>query len=147
MLPTEYDAKLVEELTTASRQQGDARHGLDVFCSKDSSCLSCHQVGKLGGALRRPSLTDVGRRLKPEEIAESLLWPRRQVKPDFSAWHFVLSDGRSLQGYKRGTAGGGPFLDATYQQILTIPADEIEAQREVGTLMPEGLAVAMTSNA
>ena len=33
-----------------------------------------------------PELTDVGRRLKVEEIVESVLWPKRQVKPEFSAW-------------------------------------------------------------
>ena len=146
ILPPEYDARLVDELTASARQKGDVRHGLDIFCSVRFACLSCHQVGKLGGQVG-PCLTDVGRRLKPEEIAESLLWPRRQVKPDFSAWHIVLSDGRSMQGYKRGTAEGAVrFLDSATQKMLTIPSADIEEQREVGTLMPEGLAVAMTAN-
>lgn len=143
--PLEYDPRLVLELVAAARQQGDVTRGLDLFCSTRFACLSCHQVGAQGGHVG-PCLSDVGRRLKPEEIAESLLWPKRQIKPEFVAWHLVLSDGRSLQGYKRGADDKAlRLMDPAAGQTHVIPLADIEAEREVGTLMPEGLSAAMSA--
>ena len=118
--------------------------GSKCFARRRFACLSCHQVGKNGGAIG-PALTDVGRRLKPEEIAEAVLWPKHSVKPEFRSWQILLADGRSLQGYKRSeSAAEVQLFDPTNQQTYTLAKDEIEAQREVGTLMPDGLAAAMT---
>jgi azurin len=86
--------------------------------------------------------------LKPDEIVESLLWPKRQVKPEYSAWILVLDDGRTVQGYKRGepTADKLEFFEPATGQTLTLDPKSIEDQRQVGTLMPDGLAAAMTPN-
>ncbi len=144
-LPLEYDAKLVTELLAAVSEHGNARRGLEVFRSAKFACLSCHQVGKHGGAVG-PQLADAGRRLKPEEIAESVLWPKRLVKPEYISWRLLLSDGRSLQGYKRSESPTEIMLfDPATQQTHAILKEEIEEQKEVGTLMPDGLAAAMTA--
>ena len=101
-----------------------------VFCSARFACLGCHQIGKEGGAVG-PALTDVGRRLKAEEIAESLLWPKRQIKPEFSAWQILLNDGRSLQGYKRSeTSETLQLFDLARQQSISLAKADIEEQHE-----------------
>jgi putative heme-binding domain-containing protein len=144
-LPAEYDAKTVDELVAAARGQGNARRGLEVFRSARFACLGCHQVGRTGGAVG-PCLSDVGRRLKAEEMAEAILWPKRQVKPEYSAWQLVLSDGRTLQGYKRGElADGWRLFDPATQQTVNVDPAQIEARREIGTLMPDGLAAGMSA--
>ena len=64
----------VADLVAAAKQHGDARRGIAVFRAAKFACLSCHQVGKHGGTVG-PALTDVGKRLKPEEIAEAVCGP------------------------------------------------------------------------
>lgn len=145
-LPTEYDAKLVTELVANAKKDGSARRGLAVFRAAKFACLSCHQAGKFGGAVG-PALTDAGRRLKPEEAAEAILWPKRLVKPEFVTWLVQLEDGRSLQGYKKKeTASELTLFDPAAQATHFVSKEEISAQKEVGTLMPDGLAAAMTGS-
>jgi putative heme-binding domain-containing protein len=144
-LPAEFDATLVKQLVASAQTQGNARRGIAVFHSAKFACLNCHQVGEHGGAVG-PALSDVGKRLKPEEIAEALLWPKRTVKPEFSAWRYRLADGRTVQGYKRSeTPDGIHFFDPATQKSESIAKQEIDEAREAGTLMPDGLANAMTN--
>ena len=144
-LPVEYDAGLVAAIVAAAKSRGDARRGAEVFCSTKFGCLSCHRVGKFGGSIG-PPLADIGRRAKPEEIVESVLWPKRQVKPEYSSWRISLDDGRSLQGYKRGEMPDAiQLLDPMTGKTRRIVKTEIADQRELGTLMPDGVAGGMTS--
>ncbi len=143
-LPVEFDAKLIADIVSAAKAQGDALRGADVFCATKFACLSCHRVGRTGGAVG-PPLSDIGLRAKPAEIVESVLWPKRQVKPEYSTWRISLDDGRSLQGYKRGeTADALDLLDPATQQTRHIAKATIAEQRELGTVMPEGIAAAMS---
>jgi putative heme-binding domain-containing protein len=143
-LPTEFDAKFAQTLSAAALQQGNVQRGWQVFRSAKFACISCHQVGEHGG-LVGPALTDAGKRLKPEEIAAALLWPKHSVKPEFTAWRIIMNDGRSWQGYKRSeTATEVQLFDPATQQTHSLKTAEIEEQQNVGTLMPEGLAAAMT---
>jgi putative heme-binding domain-containing protein len=145
-LPTEYDAKLVTDLVASAKRDGNARRGLAVFRTAKFACLSCHQAGKFGGAVG-PALTDAGKRLKPEETAEAILWPKRLVKPEFVTWLVQLDDGRSLQGYKKKeTPSELTLFDPAGQTTHIISKDEIAGQKEVGTLMPDGLAGAMSGS-
>ncbi|HMC09661.1 MAG TPA: DUF6797 domain-containing protein, partial [Pirellulaceae bacterium] len=143
-VPADYDAKFLADFLAEAGQRGDAKRGIHVFGSAKFACLSCHQVGAHGGSVG-PALSDVGKRLKPEEIAEALLWPKRQVKPEYIAWRIRLADGRTLQGYKRGeTADAIALFDPATQRTESLAKAEIEEQREAGTLMPDGLMAAMT---
>src|SRR5262249_16739153 len=145
-LPTEYDPIVVADLVAAATSQGDVHRGLAVFGAAKFACLSCHQVGAQGGSVG-PALSDVGKRLKPNEIAEAILWPKRQVKPEYVAWRFRLADGRTLQGYKRGeTVEAIEVFDPATQRTESLAKNQIDEEREAGTLMPDGLAAAMTPN-
>lgn len=145
--PTEgarqYD-KSVTELVALAQSTGDARRGLEVFRAAKFACLSCHQVGAQGGTIG-PTLTNIGKSLTPEQIAEAVLDPKRQVKTEYIAWQLVTDDGRSRQGYKRGDdIHAIDFFDIATQQVTKVAKAEIEEQREVGTLMPDNLAASMT---
>ncbi len=145
LVPAEFDAKYVAELLAEVNKSGDARRGIAVFGSAKFACLSCHQVGARGGQVG-PALSDAGKRLKPEEITEAVLWPKRQVKPEFVAWRVRMSDGRTLQGYKRSeNAQTIELFDAATQKTESLAKSEIDEQREAGTLMPDGIAAAMTA--
>jgi sugar phosphate isomerase/epimerase len=74
----------VATLVAAARKEGDSRRGAEVFLDARFSCTSCHKVGAAGGIVG-PELTTAGTCLSPEEIAESVLWPRRKITRVFVA--------------------------------------------------------------
>ncbi|HJS07291.1 MAG TPA: DUF6797 domain-containing protein, partial [Pirellulales bacterium] len=139
------DADLISQLVAAAKRNGNARRGMEVLRSARFACLSCHRVGRHGGTIG-PPLSEIGKSLSAEQIAEALLWPRRQVKPEYVAWQITTSDGRLLQGYKQKIAPGAiELLETSSGKPVRLNAADIAGEQQIGTLMPEGLVAAMTA--
>jgi putative heme-binding domain-containing protein len=144
-IPKEYSADLVAKLLKEA-ESGTPERGLMVFSSAKSACLSCHKLGHHGGDVG-PKLSAIGKERKPHEIVESVLWPKRHVKPEYTAHQIVTADGVSHQGYLVKKSDQQVVLrDPTKPEAgeTAIAVDEIEAQREIGTLMPANLVAAMS---
>ncbi len=140
-----YEPEQTAALAADAKKRGDAHRGAGIFATAKYACLSCHQVGKNGGTIG-PSLSEIGRTQNAEQLAEAVLWPRRQVKPEYTAWEVTTSDGRVVRGYKRKENSQRlELFDPTTNTTVDVARDDIEAQQEVGTLMPDGLATAMTA--
>jgi putative heme-binding domain-containing protein len=132
------------ELIAAAQSGGDAKNGALVFASPKFACLSCHRVGGQGGAIG-PELTKIGHSACPEEIAESLLWPKRKVKPEFVASAIATDTGSVHQGYIiRESDDTLTIREAASGQVITLRLSEIAERQQLGTLMPDGLSDAMT---
>ena len=143
--PLEYDPALIRPLVDEARARGNSRRGAMLFGSPHFACISCHRVGQQGGGTG-PELTTIGKTQTPEQIVESLLWPKRLVKPEFMAHLVVTTDGKQHQGYKESETPEELVLrDPAMGGQDRIRIADIEERREVGTLMPEGLATAMTA--
>jgi putative heme-binding domain-containing protein len=139
-----YNADLVREIVADAQKNGDARRGALLFGLPTSACLSCHKVGAKGGIVG-PELTKVGFCLKPEEIVEGVLWPNRTVKPEFMAIAVTTTSGKVVQGVlHRETTTEVVLIDSSGKST-TIPKTDIEERRNIGSLMPEGLTVAMSA--
>jgi putative heme-binding domain-containing protein len=137
------DAALVTDLLQQARQSGDPLRGAQVFASPKYACLSCHQVAGQGG-IAGPDLSTVGVCVKPEEIVESVLWPKRKVKEGYAAVTVATLDGKIRQGYQLKTTKGDLELrDPTSGDHFVIKQADIEDVRTDGTLMPDGLVAAM----
>ena len=116
-----------------------------MFHAPKFACSSCHKIGKTGGSVG-PELTQVGRCLTPEQLVEALLWPKRQVKDEYKAHGVVTRDGRIIQAYKdKETETELVLRDPPSGKELRLAKKDIEETREVGTLMPDGLAASMTA--
>src|SRR5262249_1595544 len=134
----------VAGLLAEARRSGDVAHGAELFASPKLACLSCHQAGGQGGSVG-PDLSSAGLCVKPEELVESLLWPKRQVKEGFTAFTVATRDGKLRPGYElRGAGDRLEFRDPTSGDHFQIPRSAIDEMREDGTLMPEGLAESMS---
>ncbi len=143
-LPAAFDQTYCEKLAQLAAAQGDAMRGMSVFRSAKFACLSCHQVGAQGGNVG-PSLNELNKRLTPSQIAEAVLWPSHTVKPEYSTWLFQLVDGQIIQGYRRSeTDEAIEVFDPTTQKTLSLAKVEIDQSRESGSLMPAGMANAMS---
>lgn len=85
------------ETTTAVA--GDPKAGERIFIGS-GQCLTCHMVrgrGTPGG----PDLSDVGRRLRLEELKQSLTDPDARIADGWGAMSVRLNDGRKLHGFAR----------------------------------------------
>lgn len=143
--PSSFDPAAVVALAREARAGGDSRRGAEVFASPRFACLSCHKVGREGGAVG-PELTTVGACLTPEQIAESLLWPRRQVKAGFEAVAVATRDGKIVRGYRQEETPALVVLrDPSTGERVRIDRAEIEETRPEGSLMPDALAASMTA--
>ncbi len=141
-----YDPKLVEALIAEAKASGDAARGAEVFVDSKFACGTCHKIGKQGGEVG-PDLTTAGLCIKPEQIVESVLWPKRQIKEGFAAVVVARSDGKVIQGYRiTETANELTLREAATGERIAIPKNAIEELKEAGTLMPEGLAQAMSAS-
>ena len=141
-----YDPALLTSLLEDARKSGDVIRGAQLFASPKLACLSCHQALGQGGNVG-PDLSTAGLCLKPEEIVESLLWPRRQVKEGYTAFTIATADGKVRQGYKvRESANRLEFRDPTSGNVFQVSKNEIDELRTDGSLMPEGLAESLSKN-
>ncbi len=142
----EYDEAFVAKLVAESHRAGNSTRGQTVF--KNMACLSCHRVGREGGAIG-PDLTSIGTTLATERIVEELLWPNRQVKEGFAALQVFTDDGRILQGYERRTKssrddGDLMIKELSTGELLSIKRDQIDEIVEAGSAMPTGLTAVLT---
>ncbi|MBI1247286.1 heme-binding domain-containing protein [bacterium] len=143
-IPKAFDEQFVATIVGAAAEEGNVERGMHVFRSAKFACISCHKVDDFGGAVG-PALSDAGKRLKPEQIVESILWPDRTVHADYTTWLIQLADGQTLKGYKRNkSADAVEIFDPASQKSTTVLLDDIEAERPTGTLMPVGLANSMS---
>ena len=139
-----YDPALVRRWLTDAQEKGDVLRGARVFATAKFACVSCHQVEGHGGIVG-PRLDEVAPKRKPEQLVESLLWPRREVAPEFQLWQAIDADGERRQGYLvQSNDVHVQLKDPATTAVQTIPRKEIARLREAGTLMPDGLTQAMT---
>ena len=147
VVPADYSPELVEQFVAQAMESGNSHRGLVVFGSAQSACLSCHKIGVHGGSVG-PDLTKLDPPRKAHELVESVLWPKRHVKPEYAAQLVITDDGNSHRGYivrrdDKQLVLRDPSLPQAADQTIAI--DSIEFEQPVGTLMPDNLLAAMST--
>ena len=142
----EYNIELVTEILQRVAEQGNAGQGMVTFANSKTACINCHRVGSIGGTVG-PELTKLAINRKPHEIVESVLWPKRKIEDKYKAHAFITANGDTISGYvltrnEERVLFRDPTKGPDHQIQLAI--DDIDAEREVGTLMPDNLVAAMT---
>lgn len=139
-----YSKQLVAELMSAAKKRGMPERGAAVFAAAKSACISCHKIGKHGGAVG-PEMTSLGKERTPAQIIESLFWPKREVKPEFVSVSVLTVQGKVHRGYKvKSDKKTITLRDPTSGTVSEIARDDIEEEIISGTLMPDGLTAAMS---
>jgi putative heme-binding domain-containing protein len=139
-----YDAELVATLATDSKSHGDAVRGAAVFSNAKLACLSCHKIGSHGGSVG-PDLTAIAKDRSLPHLIESVLWPRRDVKPEYTTWTILSDSGEVFTGYKiRETEQEVVIRDPASGKETAIASDRIEEEKVGSTLMPDGLTAALS---
>ncbi len=140
----DYSVDYVKALAAEALAEGDPVRGETVFRGTLTNCLSCHAIGGAGGRAG-PDLAPVGTALPADILIESLLWPNRQVKEGYGAIAVMTAGERIVQGYKLSEDKQTLTLrDPQTDEVVTLRIGELRARREIGSIMPEGLANGLT---
>ena len=134
-----FSQERLDTLVTGARSHGDFQRGLQVFTRANLACFSCHRIGNAGGVIG-PALTQIGGQRKPEELAESLLWPNRKQEPAYQAYKLQLEDGEVLTGYlEKVEASPLVFIDPATRKTRNLDRSSIEQMMPSASLMPANL--------
>ncbi|MFG0265474.1 MAG: DUF6797 domain-containing protein [Rhodopirellula sp. JB055] len=139
-----YDPNTVRELARDAMKHGDALRGARVFASAKTACLSCHQIGSHGGTVG-PRLSPMKQPRELTHLVESVLWPDREVAPQYVSWKVLTEEGQIFTGYRVNSGDDSVTLkDPATGKETVIDADDIVDEIAGSTPMPAGLAAAMT---
>ncbi|NND99955.1 MAG: c-type cytochrome [Pirellulaceae bacterium] len=133
------------DLAGLAQAKGNPGRGAVLFAAPTTACLSCHKVGEHGGNVG-PELSEIGTKQTAEQLASSLISPKKVVAPEYQAIAVVTGDGEVIRGYRDRESND----ELVIREVATgthrvLDQNDIEAVQEVGTLMPDGL-LAMLSD-
>lgn len=117
---------------------GDAARGERVFRRPDLNCMKCHAVAGAAGGVG-PELSAVGSSSPVDYLINSIMVPDQAIKEEFVTKVVQTADGRVFHGIVADRDDKRLVLREATGELRTIPADEIDATKDGGSLMPKGL--------
>jgi len=136
-------AEALPPLKELLKLKGDAGQGKLVF---EKNCVLCHQVGDKGVNFG-PNLSDVGLRLKREQILQSILNPNAVVDKKYLGVLLQTRKGQFLTGFIESEANGVVMLRQQGGKLNPVKASTIALKiPQKKTFMPLGLEKAMTKD-
>ena len=136
-------AEYVTAMSKEVREQGDAKHGSEVFHRPEVGCLTCHSVDGKGGTVG-PALDAIGSGQPLDFIIGAVLEPQREIKESYEAIQMTAKDGRSALGYiVARNAAGATIRDPFSGAETHFDTADIAAEKQIGSLMPAGLVDAL----
>ena len=120
-------------------QPGNASAGRAVY---NRICAQCHTLfdsgGKVGPDITGANRTDLA------YLLETIIDPNAVIPNEYRTSEIETKDGRSLTGVVK-IMGDKSIMLQTANELVTIPRDEIESQRQTElSMMPEGLMASLT---
>ena len=146
-LPLDQQLKGVtpDYLVDQVRLRGDVHRGAIAFYRSAAGCVKCHQTQAKQPPLG-PNLALLGRKVSDKEVIESLLYPSKQIQPEYRSHSVLTEDGEVLTGLIAAEDEDSFTLRLTSDlgKETKISKEDIQAIRPLNaSIMPEGLAAAM----
>jgi putative heme-binding domain-containing protein len=134
-----------EEWRKALAGPGDAASGRRIFYSASAGCARCHRVEDCGGQIG-PDLSTIARGSDREKLMQSILHPSRDIAPQFVTHTIQTKDGQEFSGLLIGQSvnEGATLFMADGRAVLVPPLQIVSQTQSKVSLMPEGLAEALT---
>ena len=108
-------------------------------------CVACHRVFGEGVAYG-PDFTGVGKRLKREEIIESILEPNAKIAAGYATTNLETAAGEAITGFIAGETAGVLSLKLPGGLVRELKTSEIKRRETLNqSSMPEGLAATMSA--
>ena len=131
--PETQIAKLTESLPS-----GDKSRGRQLFHSEKAACVSCHEIGYVGGNTG-PDLTRVGQIRDRADLLESIVAPSRSLVRSYEPVIVEDVTGNVHHGIPISESGDGIKLRLSDGAVVSISREDVRSV-EVSSisLMPEG---------
>jgi putative heme-binding domain-containing protein len=127
------------EQVLATLSGGDVRRGQAVFNSAKAACISCHQMGYVGGHVG-PDLSRVGAIRQERDLVESILYPSASFVQSFEPMIVETSEGDVVSGIMRKNDDQEILLVTGPDQEQHIPRKDVKSVRPGAvSVMPAGL--------
>ena len=132
------DDVLAQVMTT----KGDRARGETLFTQ--AGCVACHTV-KASDAPKGPFLGNIAETYKRKELAEAILLPNKTIAQGFVTNLFTMKDGSVQMGFITQEAADKIVMrNIAAQEITLDPKNIAKREKNDKSLMPEGLAAALT---
>ncbi len=127
------------------RMDGDPARGREAFTkAQANACGTCHRVQGRGQWVG-PDLSTIGSKYGKGELLRSILSPSEAIGYNYRTAVLAMADGRVLTGLAvEDTPDRIVLKTADGQRLIVRPGDVDERKTADVSLMPEGLAEAMT---
>ena len=127
--------------------EGNPETGRQLFLSAAGiECRNCHQVGKEGKEFG-PKLDEIGKKLTPAELLESILEPSKKIDPKYVSYLMETAQGQVYSGLLEKRTTEEVILKEASGKQISVPADEIEQLvPQQKSLMPELLLRDLTAS-
>src|ERR1043166_6400819 len=120
-------------------RRGDATRGFAVFNQR--GCQSCHAVANALG----PDLLGVADRFSQNDLFAAIVFPNKDVAPQFRTTLFQMKDGQSYTGIVAFESADGVILQTGANTTVRLSAAEtVSRQPSDVSLMPGGLLAGAT---
>ncbi len=122
---------------------GDPVRGRKIFRRDSLACRRCHAVDGRGAGLAGPDLSDVGDRLAPRRLLESIVDPGRTIVDGYGTEMVFTRDGRGYQGQVVEESQDTLRLrinDYGRLEVVAIPKVDITERRRGGSAMPSDVS-------
>lgn len=118
---------------------GDIRRGQLVFTSPKTACVTCHEIGYVGGHLG-PSLSGVGKIRTERDLLEAVVYPSASFVRSYEPMVVVNKAGDDFSGVLRKDAADEVVLGTGPETEVRIArADIAEMRPGMISVMPQGL--------
>ena len=141
--PPPMTPEQMKQTITDVLAKGDPARGELVFRSAALQCYQCHAIAGAGGQLG-PDLRSIGASAPLDYIVESILYPNKAVKDEYHALLVTTSDGNQYTGIKLREDATTLVLRDNLHDEIPIPVSTIKRRKDIGSLMPAGLADPLT---
>ena len=118
---------------------GDAARGKDIFLNNAAVyCQRCHKVDGQGGEVG-PVLNGIGGKQPRDYLLEAIIYPNAKIAEGFQSVIVSTVDGKIINGVLRSKDAKAVTVVTPENQVIVIPADDVDGMRPDKSAMPEEL--------
>ncbi|HEV7278635.1 MAG TPA: PVC-type heme-binding CxxCH protein [Pirellulaceae bacterium] len=142
-LPQPVAGEKIPPVADLIKRNGNAGSGQKVYLAEKSQCAKCHVIGDQGKEVG-PNLSEIGSKLSPQALYESILYPSAGISHNYETWTYVLSDGSVVTGIPVSDTATEVVVKTSEGVSKTIAKTEVEeSKKSEVSLMPADLHAQM----
>jgi len=143
-LPPGKEGKPLPPITQLLTMNGDAQNGRLIY-NTTGTCHKCHIVNKIGREIG-PDLSEIGSKLSPQALFESIIYPSAGISHNYEAYSLVLTSGTTVNGLIISETNDSISIKSDDAIVRTFKMAEVDEKiKQKISLMPADLQKVMTA--